>query len=187
MTTMTKQETIVKSVAGTDVRNVAAEISEDLIALHDLYGRHFPYNKGKIRNDIGLLLLFGMTDRIVMEFYEMKDGQKIERLSYTYRPESNSEEVTNPSDDLPLYAIEPEWQLRVVSYYSTSKPASEVREFYTQLGWYPSDPLVRTGRGNTERYGEVRSGDFTVTKEVYTDTQDKYPTDHKELTAHEII
>jgi hypothetical protein len=186
MTTMAQTKADTYTVAATDVREVAAAIHQELIALYDFYARRFPYNVGKIRNDIGLLLLFGMTAKIVCEFYEMLNNQKVERLSYTYRPEADPEAVNSPPGEFPRYEIDPAWQVRVVSYYPTTKPESEVREFYDQLGWHPVDRLVRTGRGTTERNGAFRSGDYVVTKEVYHDLQDKHTTDKKEPTTNEI-
>jgi hypothetical protein len=169
-----------------DVLAVATAISEELIALHDFYGKHFPYDKGKLIKDLGLLLLFGMTGKIVFEFFEIIGNQKVEKLSYAYLPESVPEAVNSQPGDFPRHEILPYWQVRVVSYYTTSKPESEVREFHNQLGWLPVDALTRTGQGTTERSGEFVSGNFTVAKEVYKALQDKTSTDQKERTAHEI-
>jgi hypothetical protein len=43
MTTISRVEA--QTVAGTDVREVAAAIWEEIIALYDFYGRHFPYTR----------------------------------------------------------------------------------------------------------------------------------------------
>jgi hypothetical protein len=187
MSTMAQTKAETHTVTATDIREVAAAISKEIIALYEFYGRRFPYNVGKTRNDIGLLLLFAMTDRIVVEFYEMVDNQKVERLSYTYRPEADPEAVDSPPGEFPRYEIDPAWQVRVVSYYSTTKPVSEVREFHNQLGWHQIDRLTRTGGGTTERYGAIRYGGYEVTKEVYHDLQEKHHTDKKELDLYETI
>lgn len=185
MTTMVNTKSDTRTVTATDVREVAAAISKEIIALYEFYGRRFPYSVGKTRNDIGLLLLFDMTDRIVVEFYEMLNNQKVERLSYTYRPEPDPEAIDSPPGEFPRFEIDPAWQVRVVSYYPTTKPESEVREFYQQLGWRPVDLLVRTGLGTTERNGAFRSDGFVVTKEVYHDLQNTHNTDKKELPSNE--
>jgi hypothetical protein len=185
MTQMALTKTKPITVSATDIRVVAAGIFQEIIALYDFYQRAFPYNIGKTRNDIGLLLLFEMTDRLVVEFYEMRNGEKVERLSYTYRPEVDPDAPDSPPGEFPRFDIEPAWQIRVVSYYSTTKPEAEVREFHNQLGWYPIDSLTRTGQGHTEHYGAIRSGDYMVTKEVYTDIPTPNLPERKELASHE--
>src|SRR5437764_1170536 len=107
MTTMALTQSETRTVTATDVREVAAAISQEIIALYEFYGKRFPYNIGKIRNDIGLLLLFDMTDRIVIEFYELVNNQKVEKLSYTYRPASAPEVVNSPPGDFPRFQISP--------------------------------------------------------------------------------
>jgi hypothetical protein len=180
-----KIETVTRVASATDVLNVATAISEAIQMLYEFYRQRFPYDKGKLIKDIGLLLLFDMTAKIVFEFFEMLNGQKVEKLSYTYLSESDPEAVNSQPGDFPRFEILPSWQVRVVSYYSKTKPESQVKEFHNQLGWLPVDPLTRTGHGTTERYGEFRSGDVTIIKEVYTDLQDTHHTDQKEH-PHEI-
>jgi hypothetical protein len=175
------------AIAGTNVLEIATAMAEEIIAIGDWYGRRFPYDKGKLIRDIGVLLMYGMSDRIAIEFFIMVNNEKVEKLSYTYFPGSDTAEVNGTPGEFPRYAIEPEWQVRVVSYYTTTKPVSEVREFHNQLGWPPVDMLTRTGEGTTERYGEFRSGDLRVLREVYIARQNKAQTERKESRAHEII
>lgn len=166
MSTMTKSKTTTRTVTGTNVLEVAESIRQEIISLYDFYGRHFPYDMAKLRNDIGQILLWDMCDSLKVQFY---DGEKIERLSYEFIPRADPEAVHTPPGEFPRFAIPEGLNVRVVAHYSTRKPEHEVREFYDALGWRPSEPLTRTGQGTTERYGAFRSGDYGVTREVYTD------------------
>jgi hypothetical protein len=184
MTTISKEKTKTETASASNVLDVATSIAQEILLLHDFYAKRFPYEKGKLIKDIGLLLLFDMTAKICFEFYEMIDNKKVERLSYSYIPKSVPGAVNSAPDDFPRREIQPAWQVRVVSYYPDTKPEGEVREFYEQLGWLPVDPLTRTGRGTTQEYGAFVSGGYSVSKEIYIDSQDKHHTDRKER-AHE--
>ena len=52
MTTIVNTKSDTRIVTATDVREVAAAISKEIIALYEFYARRFPYNVGKIRNYI---------------------------------------------------------------------------------------------------------------------------------------
>jgi hypothetical protein len=183
---MLKTETVTRTATAEDVRDVATAIVQEILALSEFYGKNFPYALGRLIKDIGLLLLFDMTAKIAFEFFEMVNGQRVERLSYAYLPKSVPGAVNSEPGDFPRREILPSWQVRLISYYPPAKPVSEVREFYEQLGWLPVDPLTRTGQGTTEEYGVFVSKAFSVAKEFYSDPPDKHKIIHKELTAHEI-
>jgi hypothetical protein len=182
-TAMTTQKT--HTVTTTDVRDVAAAISQEIIAHYEFYKRRCPYTIGKLRNDIGLLLLYGMSERIAFELYELVNGEKIERLSYSYCPVGDPDAGDSPPSEFPRFDFDPAWQVRVVSYYTTTKPEAEVREFHNLLGWYPIDLLTRTGQGRIEYYGAYDSRGCKVTREVYHEGADNHHMNGKELVPHE--
>ena len=84
MSTMARVET--QTVAGTDVREVAGAIWQEIIEIYALYARRFPYEKQRLRGDLAQMLLWDMADKVIVQFY---DSQKVERLSYEYTPLSD--------------------------------------------------------------------------------------------------
>jgi hypothetical protein len=180
MGTMIKDQTQAIVVAGTDVRNVAANLWKEIIDIHRYYGRNFPYDKLKLQNDIGLLLLWDMTDQISVQFFALVNGEKVERLSYNYLPFTDTKAVNSPPGEYPRFAIESDWKVRIVARYNPGKPEPEVREFFDALGWRPSDPLVRSGAGKTEEHGAITSRYIGVKRAVYTDLPDTTKNDTKE-------
>jgi len=166
MSTITTTKTETRTVTGTDVRQVADSTWQEITSIYDVYGKHFPYDRQQLRHDIGQLLLWDMTDRIRVQFY---DADKVERLSYEFVPHADPGAVHSPPGTFPRHEIPVGLHVRVVAKYSTKKPEAEVREFYEALGWHPAEPLKRTGQGTTTTYGSFRSNDFGVTREVYQD------------------
>jgi hypothetical protein len=182
MTTMTTQQTqaFVFAVTGTDVRDVAANCWQEIIDIHNFYGRDFPYDKQKLRNDIGQLLLWDMTDAISVQFFELVNGEKVERLSYNYLPVTDPQAVNSPPGEYPRYTISPDWKVRITARYNPHKPEPEVREFFDAIGWRPSEPLTRTGAGKMQEHGVIKSRNYGVKRAVYTDLPDTTKNDSKE-------
>jgi hypothetical protein len=160
---------VINTINGADVREVAAAIWQAVIALYKFYGQNFPYNQEKLKRDLAQILLWDMTEKICVQFYEMKKGKKVERLSYEFRPLSDPAAVHKDPGSFPTYKIRQHWQVRLIAIYTKQKPADEVREFFNKLGWVPSEALTRTGKGKTERFGWLRSRGFSVSSEVYHD------------------
>jgi hypothetical protein len=173
MATLTTTKTETRTVTGANVREVAGSTWQEVIAIGEFYGRHFPYDMAKLRNDLGQILLWDMAEKIVVQFYEISGSERIERLSYEFVPlAAGPQAVQSPPGEFPRFEISPSWQVRLVARYTTRKPENEVREFYEALGWRPSEPLTRSGQGSTTTYGAFRSGDFSVSRDVYTDLPD---------------
>jgi hypothetical protein len=164
MTTTTRAQT--QTVSGVDVRKVAEDMWQEIVAVYDVYGRYFPYDKQELRRDLGLIMLWDMAEKIRVQFY---DNDKVLRLSYEFLPLADPGAVHSPVGEFPRYEISPEWRVRVVAVETARKPANEVAEFYQQLGWRTSEALTITGTGTTEPYGSFRSGGFVVSREVYND------------------
>ena len=179
MTTMTRVET--QTITGTDIREVAAAIWDEVIALYNFYGRNFPYNMQTLKRDLAQILLWDMCEKVAVQFFELVNGEKVERLSYEFLPLSDPEAEHSAPGDFPSYEISDDWQVRLVATYTPRKPIEEVREFFKQLGWVPSDPLTRTGKGTTERYAWFQSGGFSVSREVYHDFDKKTDIEEVEL------
>jgi hypothetical protein len=177
MSTMTRAET--QTVTGTDVRQVAEAIWQEVLAIYDFYGRRFPYDKPQLRSDLGQILLWDMCDAIKVEFYENQKDQKVERLSYEFLPLSDPGAVQEAPGTFPRFQIQASWQVRLIARYTTRKPEAEVLEFYRELGWRLVEPLTRTGRGLTEWFSWFRSGGFSVHRGVYKDFDE--PTSGKEV------
>ena len=167
MATITRVETT--TITGADVREVAAAIWEEVMALYNFYGRNFPYNMQTLKRDLAQILLWDMCEKISVQFYELVNDEKVERLSYEFLPLSDPEAAHDAPGNFPSYEISEDWKVRLVASYTSRKPIEEVREFFKQLGWMPSDPLTRTGHGTTERYAWFQSGGFSVSREVYHD------------------
>jgi hypothetical protein len=180
MGTIIKAQTQTIPITGTDVRDVAAKLWEEIIDIYHFYGRNFPYDKPKLRNDIGQILLWGMSDQLSLQFFELLNGKRIERLSYNYIPCATAQGGNSPPGEYPRYSIQPDWQVRIVARYHPQKSVEEVAEFFDALGWRPSDPLVRTGAGRTEEHGALGSGGIKVKRAVYTDLPDTASKDTKE-------
>src|SRR5712691_3460127 len=106
MSTMTKSQTTSITVAGTDVREVAGSIWQQVRAIEEYYGRHFPYDMQKLRGDIGQILLWDMTDEIMVQFY---DSEKVERLKYGFVPRADPGAVNSPPGEFPRFEIAPGW------------------------------------------------------------------------------
>jgi hypothetical protein len=178
--TESKVQTQTIPITGTDVRDVAANLWGEIIDIYHFYGRNFPYDKPKLRNDIGQILLWGMSDQLSLQFFELLNGKRIERLSYNYIPCATAQEGNSPPGEYPRYSIQPEWQVRIVARYHPQKSVEEVAEFFDALGWRPSDPLARTGAGRTEEHGTLGSAGIKVKRAVYTDLPDITKNDTKE-------
>ena len=164
MGTMTKSQTI--SITGNNVREVANCIWEQVGFIEKHYGIKLPTDKQKLRNDLGQMLLWGMTDEIKLQFY---DSEKNERLKYGFVPNADPTAVHTPPGEFPRFEISPDWQVRLVVEHAANKSEAELREFYDSLGWSPCESLKRTGNGTTTPCGAFRSGDFSVGCDVYTD------------------
>jgi hypothetical protein len=180
MGTLTKAQTQTISITGTDVREVADNCWEEIIDIHKTNGRAFPYDKQKLRTDLGQLLLWDMTDQVSVQFYEQVNGENVERLSYNYLPQTDPQAVSTQPGQYPRYTTSPDWRVRVVARYNRQKPEEKVREFFDALGWRPSDPLSRTSTGKTEEHGALTHGRFGVKRAVYTDLPQTTRTDSKE-------
>jgi hypothetical protein len=180
MGTIVKVQSQVIEITGTDVRTVAENCFEEITDIHHFYGRNFPYDKQKLRNDIGQLLLWDMTDQISVQFFELLNGQRIERLSYNYIPRTDSQAVQSPPGEYPRYTISPDWKVRIVARYNAQKPEKKVAEFFDALGWRSSEPLSRSGAGKTEEHGSIMSRFYGVKRAVYTDLPDTIKKDTKE-------
>jgi hypothetical protein len=180
MGTIIKAKAEVIEITGTDVRDVAANLWEEILDIYHFYARNFPYDKQKLRNDIGQILLWGMSDQLSLQFFELLNGKRIERLSYNYLPCTTAQGGNSPPGEYPRYSIHPEWQVRIVARYHPQKSEQEVAEFFDALGWRPSDPLTRTGAGRTEEHGILGSGGYKVKRAVYTDLPEPTTKDTKE-------
>jgi hypothetical protein len=167
MDTMTRVET--KTITGTDVREVADCIWQEVLALYEFYGRNFPYHKQKLRGDLGQIMLWGMADAFKVQFYEDAEGKRNEKLSYEFVLRADPGAVHTPPGNFPRFQLQASWQVRLVAIETTAKPEAEVQEFYLALGWRYCDPLIRNSQGTTEKYGDFRSGDYGVSREVWKD------------------
>lgn len=174
-----------KTINGQNVLDVATAIWQAVQAIYAWAGRRFPYNLPKLRTDLGQILLWGMADMITVQFYTPED--MVEKLSYEFVPGEAPTAVQSEPGDFPRHALDPSWKVRLIAQDTVTKPESEVREFYRQLGWVDVPPLTRTGEGTTSQYSAFKSGDFGVTCQVYSDQPDKDTTERKELVPHETL
>lgn len=179
MTTMTR--VIAKSITGTDIRQVADAIWEAVIALYSFYGRNFPYNMQSLKRDLAQILLWDMAKKISVQFYEIVNDEKVERLSYEFLPLSDPEAEHSDPASFPSYDIYEDWKVRLVAIYTPLKPVEEVREFFRELGWVPSEPLTRTGKGTTEHYAWFCAGGISISREIYHDFDEKTDIEEVEL------
>jgi hypothetical protein len=166
MATMTKNET----VTGVNVRELAGAINEEIEAIYAANIRTFPYNKERLRNDIGLILLYDMADSIKVEFY---DNEQTERVSYAFVPGADPAAAITPPGQFPRRDIPANLNVRITAYDTTKKPEGKVREFYEQLGWRRVESLRRSGQGTTETYGSFKSGGIVANRSCYTDLPGK--------------
>ena len=169
MGTMVKTQVI--TITGNDVREVAGCIWDQLTALDKHYGIRLPYDMQQLRLDLGQILMWGMTQEIKLQFY---DSENVERLKYGFVPIADRTVVHSPPGEFPRFEIPPGLQVRLVAEHTTSKPETEVRKFFQGIGWSPCEPLMRTGSGSTTTYGAFRSGDFPVSRDVYSDLPNKF-------------
>ena len=179
-TTAVQTQTETITITGTDIRIVASNCKKEIKHIHNFYGRDFPYDEQKLSNDIGLMLMYDVTDQISVQFFELVIGQRIERLSYNYLPHVDPQANNSQPGDYPRYTIDPGWKVRITARYNPQKPEQEVREFFDAIGWRPSEPLTRTGAGKTQEHGAITSGQIGVKRAVYTDLPDTPGNDSKE-------
>jgi hypothetical protein len=184
MSTETQSQTINKTILGQNVLDTATNIWQEIQAIYVWAGQRFPYNVPKLRTDLGQILLWDwdMASMIVIQFYS---PDMVEKLSYEFVPGVAPDAEHSEPGTFPRYALDPSWQVRVIAKDSLTKPQSEVKNFFRELGWLRCDPLTRTGEGTTEQYGSFKSGDYGVTRQVYSDPDKKDYSNGKELVPHE--
>jgi hypothetical protein len=119
---------------------------------------------------------------ICIQFYT---PDMVEKLSYEFVPGAGPEAGHSEPGTFPRFELDPSWHVRVIAKDSLTKPQREVREFFQALGWVDVPTLTRTGGGTTEQYGTFKSGDYGVSRQVYSDLDTKDHTDGKELVPHE--
>jgi hypothetical protein len=173
MDTMTRVETT--TITGADVRQVGDCIWEEVTALWNHYGRYVPYDKQKLRTDLGQIILWGMAAKFAVQFYDMVNGQRVEKLSYEFVLEADPQAVHSSPGAFPRFQIPEGYQVRLVAIETTAKPVEEVKEFYIALGWRYADPLTRSSQGTTEKYADFRSGGISVSREVWQDEDVQKP------------
>jgi hypothetical protein len=182
MPTETQVQTINRTITGQNVLEVATAIWKEIQAIYEWAGRRFPYNLPKLRTDIGQILLWDVASMIVIQFYT---PDMVEKLSYEFVPGADANAVHSEPGTFPRFELDPSWQVRVIAKYSLTKPQHEVRELFQALGWVDVPSLTRTGGGTTEQYGTFKSGDYGVSRQVYSDPDKKDHSDGKELVPHE--
>ena len=182
MSTETQLQTTSKTISGQNVQEVATNIWQEIQAIYEWIGERFPYNLPKLRADLGQILLWDMASKIVVQFHT---PDNVEKLSYEFVPGAAPDAVHSEPGTFPRYALEPSWKVRVIAKDSLTKPQSVVKNFFAELGWVDVPTLTRTGEGTTKPYGAFKSGDFGVTRQVYSDPDKKANSIGQELVPHE--